>query len=414
MITGAVTISPDPFLAIVAASALAGTIAAAVRFGSVVVPTVVLELVFGIVIGPQVLGIQVTPPISFFADLGLGLLFFFAGYELDLRRIAGAPLRLALLGWGMSLAIAYTIGAILALAGVVLSLLYTGSALVTTAIGTLLPILSDAGELRTRLGTYLLAAGSVGEIGPVLLLTLFLSAQGTLHDALILLAFLSVAVAAAVAALRASQLTLPVLQRTLEHSTQLAVRWTIVLIFALAWLAYRLGLDLLLGGFAAGMITRQMLRDYELAVFESKLMAVAFGVFVPFFFIVSGMKLDVTALFASPGGAAKIFLFFALFLVVRGTPALLLYRSVLDQGERRALALLSSTQLPLVVAITTLATTSGHMRPSTAAALVGAAVLSTLVFPILGLRIAKRARAQATAATQANVPGAEPAVEPAG
>jgi Kef-type K+ transport system membrane component KefB len=220
----------------------------------------------------------------------------------------------------MSLAIAYTIGAILALAGVVLSLLYTGSALVTTAIGTLLPILSDAGELRTRLGTYLLAAGSVGEIGPVLLLTLFLSAQGTLHDALILLAFLSVAVAAAVAALRASQLTLPVLQRTLEHSTQLAVRWTIVLIFALAWLAYRLGLDLLLGGFAAGMITRQMLRDYELAVFESKLMAVAFGVFVPFFFIVSGMKLDVTALFASPGGAAKIFLFFALFLVVRGTP----------------------------------------------------------------------------------------------
>ena len=187
MTYGAVTISPDPFLAIVAASALAGTIAVAVRFGSVVVPTVVLELVFGILLGPEVLGIKVTPPISFFADLGLGLLFFFAGYELDLRRVAGAcRFGSGSSGWAMSLAIAYGVGAILAATGVVLSLLYTGSAPVTTAIGTLLPIIvSDAGELRTRLGTYLLAAGSVGEIGPVLLLTLFLSAQGTLHDALI-------------------------------------------------------------------------------------------------------------------------------------------------------------------------------------------------------------------------------------
>jgi Kef-type K+ transport system membrane component KefB len=405
LVEGAFAISPDPFLAIVAASALAATISVVIRFGPLVVPTVVLELVFGIVLGPEVLGIKVTPPISFFADLGLGLLFFFAGYELDLRRVAGEPLRLGLAGWGMSLAIAYGIGAVLAAAGVVLSLLYTGSALVTTAIGTLLPIVSDAGELRTRLGTYLLAAGSVGEIGPVLLVTLFLSAQGTLHDTLILLAFVAVAVAVALFTQRFSKHTLPVLERTLEHSSQLAVRWTIVLIFALAWLAYRLGLDLLLGGFAAGMITRQLLRDYELVAFESKLTAVAFGVFVPFFFIVSGMRLDVTALFASPGGVAKIGLFFVLFLVVRGTPALLLYRGVLDRRERQALALLSSTQLPLVVAITALATSSGHMRASTAAALVGAALLSTLVFPMLGLRIAKRAHEpEATHADETHAP----------
>ena len=388
MIAGAITVSPDPFLAIMAASAIAGTIAAVVRFGSAAIPAVVLELVFGILIGPQVLGLKVTVPISFVADLGLGLLFFFAGYELDLRRTAGAPLRLGLAGWAMSLVIAYTVGAILAATGIVLSLLYTGSALVTTAIGTLLPILSDADELRTRLGTYLLAAGSVGELGPVLLLTLFLSAQGTVHNALILLAFVAVAVGVALLTLRVSKRTLPLLNRTLEHSSQLAVRWTLVLVFALAWLAYRLGLDLLLGGFAAGMITRQLLRNYEVPVFESKLTAVAFGVFVPFFFVVSGMKLDVRALFASPGAVAKIVLFFFLFLVVRGTPALVLYRGVLGRDERRALAFLSSTQLPLVVAITALATNSGHMRPSTAAALVGAAVLSTLVFPIVGLRIA--------------------------
>ncbi|HEY5260925.1 MAG TPA: cation:proton antiporter, partial [Solirubrobacteraceae bacterium] len=120
---------------------------------------------------------------------------------------------------------------------------------------------------------------------------------------------------------------------------------------------------------------------------DSKLTAVAFGVFVPFFFIVSGMHLDVHALFASVSGVLKMILFFVLFLVVRGTPALLLYRGVLGTRDRAALALMTSTQLPLVLAITTLATSSGHMRPSTAAALIGAAVLSTLVFPLVGLRL---------------------------
>ncbi len=135
-------------------------------------------------------------------------------------------------------------------------------------------------------------------------------------------------------------------------------------------------------------------------MFDSKLTAIAFGVFVPFFFIVSGMKLDLDALFASPSGVAKMAMFFFLFLVVRGTPALLLYRRVLDRRARIALALMSSTQLPLVLVITTLAIASGHMRPSTAAALVGAAVLSTLVFPVLGLRVRGTLGRRPTAAVE--------------
>ncbi len=135
------------------------------------------------------------------------------------------------------------------------------------------------------------------------------------------------------------------------------------------------------------MITRQLLEDRELPAFESKLTADGFGVFVPFFLVVSGMNLDVDALFSSGSGLAKLFLFLALFLIVRGVPALVLYRRVLDRRGQAALALFSSTQLPLVVAITALATAAGHMRPSTAAALVGAAALSTLIFPAIGLRI---------------------------
>jgi Kef-type K+ transport system membrane component KefB len=296
------------------------------------------------------------------------------------------------IGWLLSLAIAYSLGGILALLGVVVSLVYVGSALATTAIGTLIPVLSDTGELRTDFGRYLLAAGAAGEFGPILLLTLVLSTQTALHNALILLAFVVVAVLVAVAAVRSAERTIPLFERTIEASSQLAVRWIVVLVFALVLLASELGLDLLLGGFAAGLITRQVLRTREIPMFDSKLSALAFGFFVPFFFVMSGMKLDIDALFGSASGVVKLAIFFALFLVVRGTPAFLLYRDVLPLREDRlALAVFTATQLPLVVAITTVAVEGGHMRSSTAAALVGAGALSTLVGPLHGLRLRKRA-----------------------
>jgi Kef-type K+ transport system membrane component KefB len=392
------------FLTIVAAAAVAGTVSAVVGARGLFIPVVVVELVLGVVIGPQGLDIaQVNGFTEFFADLGLGMLFFFAGYEIDVGRIRGEPLRLALLGWAMSLAIAYTIGGVLAAVGVVVSLLYVGSALATTAIGTLIPVLSDTGELRTDFGKYLLAAGAVGEFGPILLLTLVLSTQSALHNALILIAFVALAVLVAVLAVRSAARTVPMLERTIESSSQLGVRWIVVLVFALALLANELGLDLLLGGFAAGLITRQVLATREIPVFDSKLTAVAFGVFIPFFFVVSGMRLDVDALFSSASGVAKLAIFFVLFLVVRGTPALLLYRRVLPlRQDRMALALFTATQLPLVVAITTVAVDGGHMRSSTAAALVGAGALSTLAGPLHGLRM-RRIAAERRAAAEVQV-----------
>jgi Kef-type K+ transport system membrane component KefB len=387
VIAAAIDVEPGTFLAVMAASAVGGTVSALLTGRGLLVPTVVVELLLGVLIGPEVLGLEPSEFVSFFADLGLGMLFFFAGYEIDLHRIMGTPLRLALVSWAASLVLAYAIGGVLAATGIVLSLLYTGSALATTAIGTLIPILSDSGELRTRFGTYLLGSGAVGELGPILLITLILSTQTAVHNALILCAFVGLAVAVALLAVRSSRPTVSLFERTLEKSSQLAVRWIVVLVFALGLLASDLGLDLLLGGFAAGLITRQVLKEREVPGFDSKLTGVAFGVFVPFFFVVSGMRLDVDALFASASGVLKLAVFFVLFLVVRGLPALLLYRGVLDKRDRLALAFFVSTQLPLVLAITTLAQESGNMRASTASSLVGAAVLSTLVYPMVGLRL---------------------------
>jgi Kef-type K+ transport system membrane component KefB len=381
------TIDETSLLVIVASAAIAGLVVM-VLSPKLTIPVVVVELVLGIIIGPDVLDFaQVDPTTDFLGDLGLGMLFFFAGYEIDFERIRGRSLELAVFGWGISLVIAYGLGGILAAAGVVVSYLYTGSAMATTAIGTLIPILSDAGEMRTKFGTYLLGAGAMGEFGPILLITLILSAENPLHEALILVLFVVLAVFTGILAVRSAWKGWPLIERTFETSSQLAVRLAVVLVFGLVALAAQLGLDLLLGGFVAGMITRVALRGREVAVFDSKLTAVGYGLLIPFFFVTSGMAYDLDALGASAGAALKVPLFLALFLIVRGTPALLLYRGVLAAKERVALAFFCATELPLVVAITTVAIDEGHMRSSTAAGLVGAAILSTLIYPLIGLRL---------------------------
>jgi Kef-type K+ transport system membrane component KefB len=400
-----ISVDTGSFFAIVATAAVAALTVAIVpkRYAP---PVVVVELIFGILIGPHVLGLAHSDKfIDFFSNLGLGMLFFFAGYEIDFERIRGTPLTLGLLGWLLSLALAYSIAGVLAAAGVVLSFLYTGSALATTAIGTLIPVLRDNGELRTRFGTDLLAAGAMGEFGPILLITLILSTTHPLHEAVILIAFIVLALALGLVSVRLTWRGFSVLERTLETSSQLAVRLAVLLVFGLLALAGQLGLDILLGGFVAGMITRAALRGHQLAAFESKLTAVGFGFLIPFFFITSGVTFDLPAL-ATSAALLKLALFLVLFLVVRGTPAMLLYRHELGRRDRIALAVFCATELPLVVAITTLAVEGGHMRTSTSAGLVGAAILSTLIFPFVGLALR-----QGRGGRQGNV---EPRPAPAG
>jgi Kef-type K+ transport system membrane component KefB len=375
------------FLVIVATAATASLVSTSIG-PRIVVPVVVVELVLGILVGPQVSNLaHLDPSTRFFGNLGLGMLFFFAGYEINFERIRGRPLQLAGAGWLISLVLAYALAGALIATNLIVSDIYTGSAIATTAIGTLIPILRDSGELRTRFGTLLLAAGAMGEFGPILIVTLVLTSSHPAHEALILVLFVALAVLTGVLAVRSTLRGWSVLERTFEASSQLAVRLTVVLIFGLVALAAHLGLDLLLGGFVAGMIVRLALRGHEVAIFESKLTAIGYGFLIPFFFVTSGMAFNADELFTKTGALLKLPLFVALFLVVRGVPALLLYRRQLNLRDRAALAFFCATQLPLVVAITTLAQSHHQMRASTASALVGAAIISTLAFPLIGLRL---------------------------
>ncbi|MBA3718319.1 MAG: cation:proton antiporter [Actinobacteria bacterium] len=378
------------FLVIVSAAAV-GALITALFAPRLIVPVVVVELVLGILVGPQVGDLaHLDAATKFFSNLGLGMLFFFAGYEIDFQRIRGRPLALATGGWLLSLGLAYGLAGILFAGNVIDSDLYTGSAIATTAIGTLIPILRDTGELRTKFGTQLLAAGAMGEFGPIVLVTVVLTTRHPVHEAAILILFILLAVFMGIVAVRSTPKGWVVLERTFEASSQLAVRLAVVLIFGLVALATELGLDLLLGGFVAGMITRLALRGREVAIFESKLTAIGYGFLIPFFFVVSGMGFDVKGLFTSPSALLKLPLFAAFFLIVRGVPALLFYRKELDLRDRAALGFFCATELPLVVAITALARAHHDMRASTVSALVGAAIISTLVYPLIGMKLRRR------------------------
>jgi Kef-type K+ transport system membrane component KefB len=353
--------------------------------GRLAVPGVVFELGLGIVIGPAVLGVA-HPAIVIVAleDMGLSYLMFLAGLELDLARIRGRSLRLAVTGWLVSLALALLIALALTLIGTVIDAVVIGLALTTTALGTLLPILRDAGMFEGRFGAQVMAVGSVGEFAPILAVAVLLDRRNPEVTSALMFAFVFVAVAAALAAARPHPpKVVRLLHRHVNSSAQLPIRISVLLIASLVLLAFELGLDVLLGAFAAGIVVRLLIRGEDTAVVRGKLEAIGFGFLVPIFFVVSGMQLDLHALFATPTALLRVPLFLALLLVVRGTPALLLYRRDLPRRELVPLALCSATGLPLIVVITTIGVAEGSMRPVNAAALVAAGVLSVLLYPTL-------------------------------
>lgn len=389
------SVDTQSFLLVLAAAAIAPIIAALVggRLKNVILPVVVVELLLGVLIGPSGLDIAaIDDVIAFFAQLGLGFLFFFAGYEIRFDRIKGPPINLAVVGWLMSLVLAYTIAFSLEAADVVVSGLLTGSAMATTAVGILIPVLRDEKQLHTHLGKYVLGAGAIGELGPIMIVTLVLGTQSSsaVNQVILLGAFVLIAVLAAVISTGIVSRSFGFITARMDETGQLPVRLTVLLLFALVILASDLGLDVILGAFAAGMIMRLIIGDREMQVFESKLDAVGFGFLIPFFFVTSGMSIEIASLTESVGAFMKLPLFLLLFLLVRGLPVFLLYRKELPKPERWPIALMSSTQLPLVVAITAIGLASNEMRPSTAAALVGAGVLSVLIYPSLALAMLRR------------------------
>ena len=371
------------------------------------VPLIVFEILLGVLLGPSVLGwVQPGEVGDLLSDFGVAMLFFLAGSEIDFHGIRGGPMNRAAAGWLISLAIGVAVGVILApspITGV-----FIGIALTSTALGTLMPVLRDEGDLHSPFGRAVTATGAAGEFGPLLAISIFLGGRSPISSGLVMAVFV---VIAGLAIWRASRGSNSVFSRmtalTLRTSGQFAVRTVIFLLAGLCVLSELLGLDMLLGAFAAGVLARVLLASAapaDRAMVEAKLEAVGFGFLVPVFFVMTGVTFDLPALIAAPRLVGLLALALALLLLVRGIPSLLAAPAGSTISDRVSLLLFGSTGLPIIVAVTAIGVDRGELNSGIAAALVGAGMLSVLVFPALALAIRNHSKNSAPVADSDDVP----------
>jgi Kef-type K+ transport system membrane component KefB len=349
------------------------------------VAQVVILIVGGILIGPEVFGWAEPGGIELISNVGLGFLFLLASYELELGLFRERAGRLALTSWLVTAVIAIAVTGALAAVDFVRAFVPIAIGLTTTALGTLLPMLRDNQMLEGRFGSFIMAAGAVGEFLPIVAIAIFLSAQGAFLGLVSLVVIGGVALLFTFVPRLVRNNKIRGIVSEGEHATsQTTLRWTMVLLFALLVIASNFGLDVVLGAFLAGVVLRRWAPG-DVHSLEAKLDAVGYGFFIPVFFVTSGMSLDLQSIIKSPG---RLVVFFVLFLAVRGLPALLFYRRELPIRGRVQLMLLTATALPLLVALAHIGLESGTMLPENGAALVGAGVLSVMVFPAVavGLR----------------------------
>ena len=357
-------------------------------------PAVVLEIVAGIAIGPSGLGwVEIDQPVEVMSLVGLAFLLFIAGLEIDLRRLRGSTLRVASLSFALSFAVAIVAGFVLDAGGLVSDPLFVAIVLVSTSLGVVVPVLKDADQVGSGFGQLVIAASSIADFGAIILLTLFFSGEGSTGTTtkLILLggfALLVAALAYGLSRAEHSQRISAVLVRLQDTTAQIRVRGAFALLVGFTALAEQFGLETILGAFAAGAVLSAIDRDEAMThpEFRHKLEAVGFGVFIPVFFVSSGLRFDLDALFSSASTLAYVPAFLAALLAVRGLPALL-YRRRLGTRQTVVAALLQATSLPFIVAATMIGLDLGLVEESSAAALIAAGLLSVIVFPVTALAL---------------------------
>jgi Kef-type K+ transport system membrane component KefB len=355
-------------------------------------PAVVLELVLGIVIGPAVLGwVQIDATISVVALIGLVFLLFLAGLEIEFEHLRGRVLRVTGLAWLASFALAVVIGYALKAGGLVQTPLLVAVILSATSLGVIIPVLKDAGEIATPFGQLVIAGGTIADFGAIILLSVLFTGEGGTTATLLLigtlLAMAGVLYLVVTGAERSRRVTDDLL-RLQDTTAQIRVRGAIVVLIAFAAMAEQLGLEVILGAFAAGAVLTLVDRDRFMThpLFRAKLDAIGFGFFIPVFFVFSGVRFDLDALLSSMDALVKVPVFLLALLAIRGLPALA-YRADLGARRTAVAALFQATSLPFIVAATAIGLELGLVGGAEAAALVAAGLLSLLIFPLAGLTI---------------------------
>src|SRR5919201_303063 len=311
---------------VVAAIALAVPFALGL-FPRLQLPSVVLEIVAGIVAGPSVLGIvHVDQTVQVVALLGLGFVLFLAGLEIEFEKLRGPVLKLTGLAFALSFAIALVVSLGLKAAGLVDTPLLVAIILCATSLGVLIPVLKDAGEIATTFGQLIVAAASIADFGAIILLSIFFSGQGGIGSTLLLLGALFALGAVLFGAVRGAERSMRIrddLVSLQDTTAQIRVRAALALFVGFAAIAQQLGLEAILGAFIAGAIVSMVDADQVMTHpdFRRKLEAIGFGFFIPVFFVTSGVRFDLDALLASASNVVMVPIFLAALVAARGLPA---------------------------------------------------------------------------------------------
>ncbi|HEY5980528.1 MAG TPA: cation:proton antiporter [Microlunatus sp.] len=369
------------------------------------VPEVVILLVAGVLIGPYGLRIATTDDaIGILRELGLGMLFLLAGYEVEISELTGRSGRRALITWVICLGIALSAVFVIGLTGLIHAETAIAIALCSTALGTLLPILKDGGLLGSKVGRAVMNHGAYGELGPIIAMAVLLGTAGPAQAVIAVIMFALIAAAVTLPWRRVRQETskiMRLIRAGSETTGQTTVRLTVLLLVGLSVLAEVFELDVVLGAFAAGFILRQALPRGDEKL-ETKLNGLAFGLLIPIFFVTSGMAIDPRAVAAEP---LTLVLFVGMIMLVRGLPVFLSSklerelstgRSMFDTRDSVRIGLFAATGLPIIVAVTTTAVSAGQMTSANASVLVAGGAVTVLLMPLaatlLGTRTAQPVR----------------------
>ncbi|MBL3752992.1 cation:proton antiporter [Mycobacteroides abscessus subsp. massiliense] len=361
-------------------------------------PAIVLEILLGVIVGPQVLGwVHMDAALQVLSTIGLGFLLLLAGLEIDVRHLRGPLLRRASGAFVVSFALAVAVGVGLGMLGLAQSPVLMAVILSATGLGIILPVLKDAGIVETRAGQVIVAGASIAEVVPIVLLSLLFSEDpsvGVGAKLTLLAAFLGFAgvVIAVVLGLERARTVCRTLLDLQDTTAEIRVRGTMALLLVFASLASAFGLESILGAFLAGAALTLLDRDDDMTHTQlyAKLHAVGFGVFIPFFFVATGVSLDVRALMDHGSSLVKIPLFVVALLVVRALPAIL-YRPLLGSGrDVLAAGLLQATSLSIPLVAGGIGVELGLLQPANYAALVAAGLLSVIAFPRLAVLLLAR------------------------
>lgn len=353
------------------------------------IPEVVFLLIAGSILGPHLVNaIQITDSVGLLSDLGLAFLFLLAGHDINPKTLTGNQGRRGFLTWVVCLMLAFLAVALSPVAsanhidGIAVAI-----ALSTTALGTLLPILKERGLMGTRVGESILSYGTWGELCPVFAMALLLSTRAEWKTILILLAFIAIAILVAVVPAKAKKAGYKIFHFLTENAnttSQTMMRVTVLLLVGLVAVSAAFDLDIVLGAFAAGFVLHYIVPEGNDAL-ENKLNGLAYGFLIPIFFVVSGAKIDLMAVFQQP---VLLVGFILMLLLIRAVPVFVALSTGKDTRDmsthnRLSIALYCTTALPIIVAVTAVAVEADAMSQQTASVLVAAGAITVFLMPLL-------------------------------